>query len=79
MRSVICVYHKFDASWPFAADHWHKVWQANGRCELYRTEDPEARPAQMVSDPASVQRLVLLGFILDEGDSIYFDSTIPHS
>jgi len=62
MRSVICVHERFDAIWPFAADYWHKRWQENGGCELYRTEDPDARAHQLVSDPVSVQRLVLLGF-----------------
>ena len=61
MRSVICVHERFDAIWPFAADYWHERWQQNGGCEFYRTEDPAARASQLVSDPSSVHRLVLLG------------------
>ena len=62
MRSVICVHERFDAEWPFAADYWHECWKSQGDCELYRTQDPEARAPQLVPDPASVQRLALLGF-----------------
>ena len=61
MRSVICVNERFDAAWPFAADYWHECWKRQGNCEFYRTDDPEARAPQIVSDPASVQRLALLG------------------
>ncbi len=62
MRSVICVHERFDAKWPFAADYWHECWRRQGDCELYRTEESEARAPQLVPDPASVQRLALLGF-----------------
>ena len=62
MRSVICVHERFEAHWPFAADYWHDRWQQRSGCELYRSEDPAARAPQLVPDPASVQRLVLLGF-----------------
>ena len=61
MRSVICVNERFDAAWPFAADYWHERWRRQGVCEFYRTGDPEARAPQLVPDPASVQRLALLG------------------
>jgi phosphoglycerate dehydrogenase-like enzyme len=66
MRSVICVHERFDRSWPFAADYWHRRWLQSGDCELYRTENPGARPQQLVPDPGSVQRLVLLGFPVDD-------------
>ena len=68
MRSVICVHERFDALWPFAADYWHERWQQNGGCEFCRTEDPAVRAPQLVSDPASVQRLALLGFPADPED-----------
>ena len=60
MRSVICVHERFERMWPFAADHWHRRWQASGGCELFRTEEAEARAPQLVPDPGSVQRLALL-------------------
>ena len=64
MRSVICVHERFDADWPFAADYWQERWQSDG-CELYRTEEPDARAPQLVPDAGSVQRLVLLGLPAD--------------
>ena len=60
MRSVICVHERFDADWPFAADYWQECWKSEG-CELYRTEEPDALAPQLVPNPDSVQRLVLLG------------------
>ena len=61
MRSVVCVHERFDGAWPFTADHWHQRWQDEGGCELFRTEDPDARAPDLVSHPETVQRLVLLG------------------
>lgn len=63
MKSVICVHERFDAVWPFAADHWQQQWG----CELFRTE-ADISPAQLVPEPASVQRLVLLGFYPEATD-----------
>ena len=68
MRSVICVHEKYDAAWPFTADHWHCRWEEAGGCELYRTEEPEARAPGLVSNPETVQRLVLLGFPVERED-----------
>ena len=68
MRSVICVHERFDAHWPFAADYWHDRWRRSGGCELFRSEDPAARAPRLVPDPASVQRLALLGFPADRDD-----------
>ena len=68
VRSVICVHRQFERSWPYAADHWQRCWQQTGGCELIRTAETDATPAGLVADPASVQRLVLLGFALgDDG------------
>ena len=74
MRSVICVNERFDAIWPFAADYWHDRWEENGGCEFYRTEDSDTRAPQLVSDPASVQRLVLLGLTAESEDLEPFTS-----
>lgn len=68
MRSVICVHERFDAYWPFAADYWQACWQTQGKCELYRSEDPEARVTQFVTNPETVTRLVLLGFPAEDED-----------
>ena len=68
MRSVICVHESYDAHWPFTADHWHKRWQEEGGSELYRTEDPDARAPELVPDPGTIERLVLLGFPAESQD-----------
>ena len=68
MRSVICVHERFDATWPFTADHWYRRWQEEDACELYRTEDPDARAPDLVPNPETVQRLVLLGFPTEDRD-----------
>lgn len=68
MRSVICVHESYDAHWPFTADHWHERWQKEGGCELYRTEDRGARVPNLVQNPQTVQRLVLLGISVESGD-----------
>lgn len=69
MRSVICVQERFDRSWSFSADYWYGQWQANGGCELYRTESVDVSPATLVPNPETVNRLVVLGF---EADGDYF-------
>ena len=68
MRSVICVHERFDGQWPFAADYWHKRWQETGNCELFRTLEKNARIPELVSDPTSVQRLVILGMPAEDSD-----------
>ena len=68
MRSVICVHERFERMWPFAADYWQRRWQENGGCELFRTEQAQARVPQLVPDPGSVQRLAVLGFSGDAQD-----------
>ena len=66
LRSVICVHEKFDLNWPFSADHWHERWKEQGDCDFYRTEDPDATVLELVNDPASVTRLAILGFSVDD-------------
>ena len=71
---MICVHRRFERSWPYTADHWHNRWRAGGDCELIRTDADGAGPAQVVPDPASVQRLVLLGFSIGDNDLDQFAS-----
>ena len=68
VRSVICVHRQFERSWPYTANHWQQRWQQEGDCELIRTAAADAAAGQLVSEPATVRRLVLLGFSLGEGD-----------
>ncbi len=68
MRSVICVHERYEAHWPFVANYWHERWSKVGDCDLYRSEDPDPRAAEMVKDPANVQRLVLLGIPVSDAE-----------
>lgn len=62
MKSVILVHPCFDRIWPFAADHAHRLWQAQGPVEFVRLGDNETRAAgALLAAPAQVERLLLLG------------------
>ncbi len=62
MRSVITVHPDFDASWPWSADHFHALWQAQGAVEFFRQPSGDATPVSaLVRDPATVTRLAVLG------------------
>lgn len=62
MGSAIVVHPKFECIWPFAADHFHALWQARGPVTFIRVDDGDTRPlSRVVPDPASVTRLVALG------------------
>src|SRR4051812_10813150 len=74
-RSVIIVHPSFERCWPFTADHLLALWQAQGAVELQRLAPTEARAAhQLVVDPASVERLVVLGAPLSEACAEAFGS-----
>ena len=61
MRSVIMVHPDFDRLWPFAADHFRALWQAQGPVEFLRLAQEDRRPVgEMISEPESVIRLVTL-------------------
>ena len=60
------MHESFDLIWPFSADHWHERWKEQGDCDFYRTEDPDATVLELVNDPASVTRLAILGFSVDD-------------
>ncbi|HZR42166.1 MAG TPA: NAD(P)-dependent oxidoreductase [Ktedonobacteraceae bacterium] len=61
MRSVIIVHPDFDRIWPFSADHFHTLWQAQGKVEFLRLDHADRRPVgEIVSQPESVTRLVVL-------------------
>lgn len=67
MRSVIIVHPDFDRIWPFAADHFHVLWQAQGSVEFLRLAQEDRRPVgQIVSEPESVTRLVALQVALTQ-------------
>ena len=61
MRSVIVVHPTFDANWPWAADHFHKLLKERGQVEFIRLSHEETRPiGSIVSNPESVTRLISL-------------------
>jgi phosphoglycerate dehydrogenase-like enzyme len=60
-RSVIVVHPDFERSWPFAADHFHALWKAQGPVEFLRLSPDDRRPlGEIVSRPDTVTRLVVL-------------------
>ncbi len=62
MSSAIIVHPKFEAIWPLAADHAHRLWSAQGEVEFVRLAPDDARPAsEILSEPAQVTRLLLFG------------------
>jgi phosphoglycerate dehydrogenase-like enzyme len=62
MSSLIVVHPDFEATWPFAADHLHALWAAQGAVEFIRLADSDRRPAgQVATQPARVTRLAALG------------------
>lgn len=68
MSSAIVVHPDFDGVWPFAADHFHALWQAQGPVEFIRLAPDDDRPlGAILPDPAAVERLVALRVPVTEG------------
>ncbi|HEX5689736.1 MAG TPA: NAD(P)-dependent oxidoreductase, partial [Roseiflexaceae bacterium] len=62
MLSLIVVHPDFEATWPFAADHLHSLWQTQAPTELVRLHDGDNRPVGDVAPtPERVTRLAALG------------------
>lgn len=62
MSSAIVVHPDFDAVWPFAADHFRALWQAQEPVEFHRLAPGDTRPiSRVLAEPAVVRRLVALG------------------
>lgn len=62
MKSAIITCPGFDAVWPFAADHTHRGWAAQGPVEFVRQAVDDFRPAStLLGAPERVERLILLG------------------
>ena len=61
MNSLIVVHPRFDGVWPFAADHFHTLWQAQGDVEFIRLEPSDERNlGEIASNPAEIKRLACL-------------------
>ncbi len=62
MDSLIAVHADFDLVWPFAADHFHSLWRAQGEVEFARLAPEDGRClGEIVGDAAPIRRLACLG------------------
>ena len=60
-RSVIVVHPDFDGTWPWAADHFRTLWEAQGQTEFLRLAPDDRRTvSEIVDDPAGITRIVAL-------------------
>src|ERR671913_1538016 len=60
-RSIIVVHPDFDRTWPWAADHFRVLWEAQGQTEYLRLGPDDRRAVcEIVADLAGVTRLVAL-------------------
>ncbi len=57
MRRIIIVHPLFDGTWPFVANHLHRLWPDS---ELIRLDDYTKPLEQLVQNPASVTQLISL-------------------
>jgi hypothetical protein len=56
-RSIIVVHPDFDRTWPWAADHFRVLWEAQGQTEYLRLGPDDRRAVcEIVVDPAGVTR-----------------------
>ena len=52
-QSLIVVGARFDGVWPWAADHFHALWQEQGDVQFIRlARDDERRVGEVASDVA---------------------------
>jgi phosphoglycerate dehydrogenase-like enzyme len=62
MNSLIVVHPAFDAVWPYAADHFHKLWLRQGPVEFIRMAATDRRPlGQALRAASGAERAVILG------------------
>ena len=62
MDNLIVVHADFDRVWPFAADHFHALWQQQGKVDLLRLATADQRCLGETVDAASgSRRLACLG------------------
>ena len=61
-ESLIVVHPNFDGVWPYAADHFRRLWKAQGEVEFIRLEPGDSRTVgQAASAPENARRLVSMG------------------
>ena len=60
-RSVIVVHPDFDGTWPWAADHFRALWEAQGQPAFLRLAPDDRRAvSEIAGDPAGITRIVAL-------------------
>ncbi len=61
MRSVIVVHPRFDAVWPWCADHFHTLWKQQGETEFIRLlPGDDTNLGSIVNQAETVTRLISL-------------------
>lgn len=61
MDSYIVVHPNFDKIWPFAADHFHNLWEKQGEVFFLRLDHNDSRRlGEIIPEPSCVKRLVSL-------------------
>ena len=61
MFSLIVVHPNFDLVWPFAADHFHHLWQQQGVVFLRLEHGDERLLGEVVGEVENIERLACLG------------------
>jgi len=62
LKSLIVVHPNFDISWPYSADHFHKLWKEQGPVVFIRQDHSDHRSlGEIVSNPDEFVRLVCFG------------------
>lgn len=62
MRSVITDHPDFDRVWPWAADHLHALWKAQGEVTFIRQQPGDRTPlSRLVPEPSRAGRLAVFG------------------
>lgn len=65
MQAAILVHPRFDAVWPFSADHARRLWAGEGPVDFVRVAPDDNRPAGAVAPaPEKIGRLLVLGLAL---------------
>lgn len=62
MNSAIVVHNQFDHSWPWTANHLHRIWEQQGSVQFVRLPYEDQSPAhEVLKNPDQISRLVCLG------------------
>ena len=62
MHSAILVHPRFDAIWPFSADHARRLWAEEGPVDFVRVAPDDNRAAGVLAAaPEKITRLLVLG------------------